>query len=215
MRKLMMVLQCSIILIFCAQAEALIVINEVFADPAIGIAGDANNDRIRSSSNDEFIEILNFGNMSVNISGWRLSDAVSARHIFSANTFLLPYKYIVIFGGGTPNLANINWQTASSGGLSLNNGGDTVSLLSLDSQLVDQVVYNNLADQDQSIVRFPEGQGGQFVLHSSLSNKGELFSPGRSVNGENIAQTSVPEPASVLYFMVGILFLFSKRLVFC
>ena len=72
------------------------------ADPASGIAGDANGDGTRSGSADEFIEIRNSGLEAVDISGWYLSDAVKTRHTFSGNTFLNSSSYIVIFGGGSP-----------------------------------------------------------------------------------------------------------------
>ena len=110
------------------RSEAFIFINEILADPESGLAGDANNDGTRHSSADEFIEIRNSGINSVNLSGWEIADAVSTRHVFLQGTFLNPNAYIVVFGGGLPNL-QVDWQIASSGSLGLNNGGDIVSLL--------------------------------------------------------------------------------------
>ena len=56
------------------QAEAVVVINEVLADPPSGDRGDANRDGIRHSSKDEFVEILNTGSDTIAIGGWQLSD---------------------------------------------------------------------------------------------------------------------------------------------
>jgi len=55
-------------------AEAVVVINEVLADPPSGNRGDANGDGTQNSYEDEFVEILNTGAESIAIGGWQLSD---------------------------------------------------------------------------------------------------------------------------------------------
>ena len=211
---------CRIIIVFIFltavvlinKAQALIAINEVLADPATGLSGDSNHDGVSSSTNDEFVELLNFGANPVDISGWTLADAIQTRHVFPANTLLSSNQYLVVFGGGNPNLPGINWQKASTGTLSLNNTSETVKLSDNLSNLIDQVVYGTLANQDQSIVRNPEGAGAQFVLHASLPEaNGALFSPGKSVSGqffsssENTAPntSTVPEPSSLILSLIG------------
>jgi len=105
------------------KAEAFIVINEFLADPAADLSGDSNQDGVRSGSADEFIEILNFSDTAMDISGWSLTDAVSTRHVFPSTTVLSSFEYLVVFAGGSPNLPGIDWQVASSGFLGLNNEG--------------------------------------------------------------------------------------------
>lgn len=194
------------------RAEALVVINEVLADPAAGLAGDANADGTRSSTHDEFIEVLNYSTGAVDISGWFLADASATRHVFPFGTALLPYDFLVVFGGGSPSLAGIHWQTASTGALSLNNSADTVTLLDVGSGIVDRLAYDGLANNDQSIVRFPEGAGGSFVLHANLPQaRGALFSPGTSIDGEPLGQATVPELPSLICLGSGVFALLKRR----
>ena len=108
------VLLLAVLLFAAPRVDAFIVINEILADPASGLLGDASGDGVRSGTKDEFIEILNFGDSTVNISDWYLTDSVATRHTFPTNTFLQPYSYLVVFGGGHVILPGINWQTASS-----------------------------------------------------------------------------------------------------
>ena len=216
MKQHMIFLVLAVLLVTVSPAGASVIINEVFADPASDLTGDANNDGVRSGLYDEFIEILNNDPLQADISGWSLTDSVSARHIFPSNTILLPYTFLAIFGGGSPLLPDVNWQVASTGSLGLNNSGDTISLFNADAQLIDQVVYGSIAGHDQSITLFPDGEGSQFVLHSSLDqSQGALFSPGTSVDfrtslvlvdeeapsGDD--NPVVPEWPTLMYFATG------------
>lgn len=200
---------CLVLGLITSRAEAMILINEILSDPPAGLAGDSNNDGVRSTNTDEFIEIFNNGNGSVDLSSWTIRDLTDVRHIFPNNTVLNSLNYLVVFGGGSPNLPDIFWQKASTGTLSLNNTAETVSLFQSDGTLVDEVSYGTLANQDQSIVRTADGNGG-FVLHSSVSPN--LFSPGESSNP--VVQTAaVPEPASLISLLFGLNLLgFCRRL---
>ena len=60
---------------FAPLAEATVVISEVLADPPSGLAGDANQDGVRETYGDEFIELYNAGSAPVDINGWRLGDS--------------------------------------------------------------------------------------------------------------------------------------------
>jgi hypothetical protein len=195
-------------------AIASVMINEILSDPASGLTGDANADGVRSGTQDEFIELLNYGADEVDVSGWSLSDAVSVRHIFPSDTIISPYTFLSIFGGSAPVLPNINWQVASTGSLGLNNTGDTVSLFDAGSQLIDKVSYGSIGGNDQSFTLFPDGEAAEFVLHSSLEqSQGALFSPGTSVDSrmsiallqeeELPSNAVVPEWPSLVYFGMG------------
>jgi len=185
-------------LILTCDADALILINEILADPPPGILGDANNDGTRSSNEDEFIEIFNSSTDSMNLSGWYLTDLSMTRHIFDPDFIILPDEIIVVFGGGTPNLVGINWLTASSGGLSLNNGGDTITLFDSYGQMADQLVYGSEGGDNQSLTRFPEGENSDFIKHLSHPNaEGRPYSAGYFVGQDG--GVSIPEPASLYY----------------
>src|SRR5262249_58729819 len=79
-----------------------LVINEYLADPPPGAEGDANGDGTRSSSQDEFVEILNRTPDPIDISGYTLSDSEAIRHVFRAGTIVPPFEAVIVFGGGSP-----------------------------------------------------------------------------------------------------------------
>jgi len=195
-------------------SEALIIINEVLADPH-SVSGDANGDGIVSGIQDEFIELLNYGSSAVDISGWSLTDAIKKRHSFFEDTVLNPYEFFVVFGGGSPALPGINWQTASTGSLGLNNSGDTITLFDINSVVIDQVVYGDLGNKNQSLTRFPDGIGKNFLLHSKIEQvQGALFSPGQSIDGKSINSVTTPELPVWLYFFMGCVMILVKRYQF-
>ena len=186
-------------------ALAVIVINEFLADPPTGIAGDANRDGTRSSSQDEFVELLNTGNITEDLSLWSLWDSSALRHRFAQGTALPSLERLVIFGGGSPSGIPGLVFTASTGTLSLNNTGDQIILKNKLGIVVNQVGFSREADRDQSLTRFPEGNGS-FHLHREVSSSGLIFSPGTDVEGRtrNLTPT-VPEPWTGLSFGIGLL----------
>lgn len=161
---------------------------------------------------DEFIELLNFSDETMDISGWSISDAVSTRHVFPENTILSAHEFIVIFGGGDPQLSEVNWQVATSGSLSFNNSGDTITLLDADLSTIDQIIYGNIGGNDQSIAKFPEEPNSDFVLHATIEEaNGALFSPGFGFSSDSLATTTVPEPFTWLSFSLGSMFLIRRK----
>lgn len=202
----------GMLLCLTARAEAFVFISEILADPPVGLSGDANNDGVTSSTGDEFVELFNNGGSAVDLSGWSLHDSINPRHVFPVNSILSADEILVIFGGGAPQLPGINWQVASSGGLSLNNSGDTVSLFDTDGQLVDQIVYGSEAGRDQSLARSPEGDGDQITQHLLLPDAaGRRFSPGFFVDPPvqteipDSGAAAVPEPATMLSLAAGLI----------
>ncbi len=187
------------VLNFASPAGAFVVINEFLADPPAGLAGDANGDQTGSSSQDEFVELFNGGEAAVDLSGWTLADNTKIRHVFSSGTVILPNSVLVVFGGGDPAFSDFVWQIASSGGLGLNNTGDSIILADAAGVVVDFVVYAQEANADQSLVRFPEGSpDAEFVQHTSLPGAGSMpFSPG-VLFFSPASGPSVPEPLSIL-----------------
>lgn len=175
-----------------------LVINEVLADPP-ETNGDANGDGMRSASDDEFVEVVNLSTSPVDISGLTLSDQTGVRHVFAAGTILeaatvnaadvsggLGYG-VVVFGGGAPADVPGLEQKASSGSLSINNGGDTVTLSTSSGRTVALFDYDStVGTADQSATREPDFVG-QFELHTSAASD-VFFSPGF----EDDAATALP-----------------------
>ncbi len=163
------------------------VINEILADPASGLAGDANGDGIRDAYDDEFIEAVNVTAVVLDLSGLTLSDSDSVRHTFPAGTIAQPGCAVVVFGGGSPNgiFGGAIVQTASTGSLSLNNSGDSVTMLNGASE-IDSFTYGGPGcegDQNQSVTLDPD-LTGTCNLHTQASGSGEsLFSPGTRIDG--------------------------------
>ena len=207
----------SMFLLGCvARADAMVIINEILADPPSGSAGDANRDGATSTSADEFVELYNPGADAVDLSGWSLADDVKLRHLFSPSTIIPSSSFLVVFGGGAPAIT-APWQVASSGTLSLNNGGDVVKLYNAQGELVTQVQYGVEGDKGQSLVREVEGTPSAFVLHSQLANaQGQLFSPGYSMNplvqeNPETPRSVIPEIPTLGYLLTGLSFLWPRR----
>ncbi|MDH3747487.1 MAG: lamin tail domain-containing protein [Gammaproteobacteria bacterium] len=174
----------------CPPVSATWVINEIHADPAADLPGDANGDGTRSSSQDEFVEIINNTGSTFDISGWTLADASGLRHAFPANTVVADGCGVLVFGGGTPTgtFGRMPVQTASVGFLGLNNGGDT---LTLDSGIgaAAIAIYGGEGGDNQSITLDPDVTGmPPYVKHTlATGSGGALYSPGTRIDGSQFA----------------------------
>ena len=178
------------LLLWCAGsngAEAAILINEVLADPA----GDANGDGSVHSTRDEFVELVNTEADPLSLAHWSLSDLTQVRPIFAETASIPGRGFFVVFGGGSPQ-GFTDASVASSGGLGLNNTGDTITLRDGSSLLVDTFTYGNEGGHDVSLTRSPDATGG-FSLHSAVS--AQTFSPGTTTEG--LAHLPAPPSAPV------------------
>lgn len=141
--------------------SARIILNEMLAnEPGSSTAG-------------EFVELVNVGSASADLSGWQLWDGTGVRHTFAAGTTLAPGKALVVFGGASAIPSGLsNAVAASTGTLSLNNTSDTVVVRSAAGATVDSFSYgSSLASTDGvSMNRSPDASStGSFTLHTSLS----------------------------------------------
>ncbi|MEM9069624.1 MAG: MopE-related protein [Myxococcota bacterium] len=154
------------------------VINEILADPAAGM--DANGDGASSTTDDEFVEILNNRGGALDLSGATLSDAVRVRHTFPPGTVVPAGASIIVFGGGSADglFGGAIAQIASTGSLGLNNSSDTITL-AIGGTTIDEVSYGGDAGMDQSITL----EGDTFVLHSTVAPGAAAISPGTTPAG--------------------------------
>lgn len=167
-----------------------LMINEIHADPASGLTGDANGDGVRSSSEDEFVEIVNTGISPADLSGFKLFDEVKLRHVFAAGTTLPAGKGLVVFGGGTPTgtFGNSTVETASTGSLGITNGGDLVELQNHVGEIIDTYTYGSEGGSNQSINRSPDLDEGAMSLHASIpASNGTFYSPGTQLDGSEFS----------------------------
>lgn len=156
-------------------------IDEVLADP--GAADDVGGDGTVSAAADEFVEIVNATDVTMDLSGCTLSDATGVRHVFPPGTLVAPVGAIVVFGGGTPAalVGGARRQVASSGALGLDDAGDTLTLRNPTGGAIDTMTYGTEGGMDDALVREPE-IGGAFVRHSTVT-PGVRFSPGLASDG--------------------------------
>jgi hypothetical protein len=139
----------------------------------------------------------------MDISGYKLSDSEAVRHVFAPRTVLPPFEAAIVFGGGAPkgafgNAAENNLVfKASSGGLSLNNGGDTIRLEDPAGHVAQEIKFGAAeGNQDQSVNRAPDVDGATFLPHALVAlDGGRLFSPGTRATGE--AFTTKPRVVSI------------------
>ncbi len=179
------------------QASASIFISEFMADVST-TQGDANGDGVISSSQDEFIELYNPTSLTVDLSGWEIHDGLKLRHKFTDGSAIDAFVRLTVFGGGAPTIAT-PFQTASSGSLGLNNGGDTIQLFNDFGQLIDEIIYGAEGGKDQSLARATKNAA--FVKHSTLEG-GALFSPGYPLASSQAH--AVPEPSSFALLGIGL-----------
>ena len=183
-----------------------VVINEIHADPASGDPGDANGDGIRDFSSDEFIELVNIGSSDLDVSGWTLADGVGVRHEFPPGSIVQSGCAVVVFGGNTPvgSFGGALVQIASSGALSLNNGGDTIVLTDPATGTV-SAAYGGEGGADQSLTRDPDVTGMTFVQHTSaIGAGGALYSPGTRIDGSQFAGCDLlPQGPFEIYELQG------------
>jgi type II secretory pathway component GspD/PulD (secretin) len=161
----------------------LLIINEILADPD-PIMGDSNRDGVINSDDDEFLELVNVSGQALDLSGWRISDAVRLRYTFPAGTSLKSGCGLVIFGGGDPKGDFGGSLVFIAGSLGLNNGGDLITVIDSEGVEVTAVLYGSEGNQDQSITRYPDLSGQlPLVLHSQAPEAGEaLYSPGTRID---------------------------------
>ncbi|MDQ1525326.1 MAG: large repetitive protein [Pyrinomonadaceae bacterium] len=185
-----------------------LVLNEILADPPDGAAGDANHDGTRSSTQDEFIELVNASTIDLDLSGYQLttrnaSGADIVRHTFTADTIIAPGAAVVVFGGAQAAtfdpahtaFAGALVLTASTGGLSLTNGGSVVKLLDPSGATIEQLAYGGAGepegDRNQSLTRAPD-INGDFTPHElAPASGGRPHSPGTRVDASPFS-ISVP-----------------------
>ncbi len=168
---LRVVLALAFVCVLVASAQpcmAQVVLNEVMADPASDWS-PSDGDDVYNAVHDEWVEIYNAGLEPVDITGWRLRDAVSdSSWRFGFTGTIQPGNMLVVYGNEAYAWEDANGYARQ--GLSLNNSGDTVTLVNSDlTTVVDQLEYAtaDVAD-DRSYGRLPDG-GLEWVVFDELN----------------------------------------------
>ena len=182
MKKILMALM--VLSFGTAWAGGNLIVNEYQADPD-ATNGDANGDGTSSTTEDEFVELYNDTGVDLDVTGWTLADGNSVRHTFPANSIIPANCALVVFSGGTPTgvFGNALVQTASTGSIGLNNGGDSIIVNDGISDVVN-FSYGSEGGNNQALTRDPDVTGVTLVEHSTATGSGgALFSPGTQIDG--------------------------------
>ncbi len=169
----------------------LLVINEVMINPEDNLNGDTKG---IVDFSDQFIEIVNFTEESVDMSGWRIQKSGLNWYWIPNGTTLDSGCVLLIFTYADPlpsyfpaivlsaNQANNPLETPSSGGTR------TITLRD-SSAIVDDVTYGTEVQAGgASITRCPDLIGIEFVRHNypddcDLTDWTNYYSPGRQIDG--------------------------------
>lgn len=151
------------------QQPVTILINEILADPSNDpILGDANGDGVRHPQQDEFVELVNISNETVDLSGWMVGDDERISFTFEDGVSIGPGEFITIFGGGNItgvpgfNVNPLKSRVFVSGisdtlGNGLANAGETVVVISADSSYAMYCNYGSRYGQGPPVKDFNAG----------------------------------------------------------
>ncbi|MGD9402733.1 MAG: lamin tail domain-containing protein [bacterium] len=145
------------------------VINEFMPGPGSDWDGDFEPD----SRDDEWVEIMNAGAAPIQLDGLYLLNGEARVPVFGFAGELGPGGFTCVYGSSA-----LAWQSgndAASIGLSLNNAGDMLWLVSVgagDTVVIDSVEYTSSeVGSDVSIGRLPDG-AADWVLFDHFTDKG-------------------------------------------
>lgn len=150
-------------------SDAGLAINEFLPAPGSDWDGDADAD----SKKDEWAEVVNSGSSPLDLSGYLLLNSTDRRPVYGFSGSLGPGEFVTIYGSEASTWESENGH--SSIGLSLNNTGDMLWLVSVstgDTVVVDSVSYlSGSVGYDVSVGRSPDGTG-PWVLYDHFMPKG-------------------------------------------
>ncbi len=161
-----------------------IVINEVLIRPHYDWEGTGGVD-----PKDEFIELLNLGPFTVNLRGWWLDDIADA----GSSPFELP--------GVTLRPGEFVAFFRSRSRIALNDGGDTVRLLSPDARVIDKISYKRVRAYNLSYGRLPDGSGHlHYGLWPTAGEPNRLFLEGVFGTENEIVDVCAPGALPMIRF---------------
>jgi hypothetical protein len=161
-------------------AEGELVLNEVLVNVPGGDEGDANGDGIRDAYEDEFVEIVNRTEQTLDLTGVAVRNGSSDKFVFGP-TCLEAHQAAIVFGGGQPAERPGMLVRVAASRFAFGNSGGSVVLAGADGALLGAINYSNAPAE--ALTLSPQLAGADFVDHSTLS-EGVLLSPGTCPGGE-------------------------------
>lgn len=188
-------------------AEQQVAITEYLANPTDNVDAPHYNPLKRNPPvdsepwiKDEYIELANLSDQTLDLFDWTMADGVGIRHRFYAQLPLMAKSAIILYGGplnGFPPILDVLTEPASEGssGLALNNNGDTIIVRNQIGGIVARVVYS--ADQvspDGSMTRFPT-INGPFRPQTAVAAL--PVTPGQQYDGKLWSEPPTIPPAEI------------------
>ena len=177
-----------------------LIINEVLSDGSA--EGDPNGDGTLESTEDEYVEIANGSDVTVDLSGVTIFEEhipEVARHTFAEGTILKAGQAIVVFGGGDASSLSAdnasfvvadNEDSALPYGLALKNDGDRIKLMAADGvTVITELAYGDIdasaeeAILDASLTLSPDVWGTDYTHHKFATDSIGDYSPGTYLDG--------------------------------
>ena len=188
----------ALVLLLHGRARALdaaVIINEIQYHP---LAGDS-----------EWIELHSLSGVDIDLSGWRLADAVD--YTFPEGTKIAGHGWLVIAATPTAtSLAGLNPLGPWTG--ALNNAGETLTLLNRDGREMDSLTYSDSGDWPAGT----DGSGATLARRNSESANPDVSSwaasadtggtPGRAnfaVSGQAPTVTTASDLNAMWKYFVG------------
>ncbi len=141
--------------------ETLLVINEFLPDPK---SFDHNNNGNYNDLDEEFLEVFNKKNQSINLQGYKIKDFNGVNTLTIPPGFSIPATgYLLLYASGEGYIISSDGDTLQNGNWlgnwpDLNQTGDTISLYDNHDRLIDKKGYgSNDVISDFSIARLPNG----------------------------------------------------------
>jgi cysteine-rich repeat protein len=151
---------------------------------------DSNCDGILTNSDDEFIELVNVSNKTLDLTGVTYADALGVKFTFGpqagGSLTLAPNKAVVIWGGGAPACAGVTnfFVNGTAHTLSLNDAGDTITISTGGANPKTIVTTTYAAGTiGKSLNLSPDVTGSAYALHNTVTGAVGNYSPGKKANG--------------------------------
>ena len=168
-----------------------ILINEVHNAPDTAL-DDSNCDGAPSSTQDEYVELVNVADHTVALSGLSVQVNGTEKHVFGG-VCLEPNRGIILYAGGTASCSDLGETQAfvSDKSLSLANTGTNVSLV-YNEVTMDQLAVPAASSSKASYTRSPDFTG-DFAFHDEISPLRN--SPGKCISGAALTPECPAPPA--------------------
>ena len=166
-------------------SSAEVAINELLAANGSTVAD-------QSGEYDDWVELYNNTNATVNLAGWYLSDdpGLLTKWQFPNGVFIAPGEYLVVWTDGDAG------QSGLHASFSLSANGESLLLVRPNLSIVDQVVFG-AQDEDVSLSRCPNGVGSFLKTPPSFDaeNTQACFT-GTADAGDAVDLRIFPNPAT-------------------